>query len=67
MKKFTTEDTEITERSTSGFASGDYLVTVLCLFARSLSLCLFSVFSVISVVKFSVISVFSVVKASTDD
>jgi hypothetical protein len=49
-KKFTTERTETTEKSTSARASRDYKVTVPCLLTHSLCLHLFSVTSVCSVV-----------------
>jgi hypothetical protein len=46
-KKFTTERTETTEKSTSARASSDYKVTVRCLLTHSLCLHLFSVVSVV--------------------
>jgi hypothetical protein len=51
-KKFTTEGTETTEKSTSARASRDYKVTVPCLLTHTLCLHLFSVTSVVSVVNF---------------
>src|SRR5208337_252968 len=47
-KKFTTERTETTEKSTSARASRDYKVRVPCLLTHSLCLDLFSVTSVCS-------------------
>jgi hypothetical protein len=49
-KKFTTERTETTEKSTSARASRDCKVTVHCLLTHSLCLHVFSVISVASVV-----------------
>jgi hypothetical protein len=46
-KKFTTERTETTEKSTSARASRDYKVTVPCLLTHSLCLHLFSLTSVV--------------------
>jgi hypothetical protein len=50
-KEFTTEHTETTEKRTLARASGDYKIMVPCFLTYSLSLRLFSVTSVASVVR----------------